>query len=242
LKRPIRATNSQQDIGRAMAVAREMGPFFFAVFTTGYDFGQRATAVGIWRLADIDLDQGIAWPTHQKGGRLSEPLPILDGCAEAWPAWLRVRQQYVTRPEMQDMLFPTRGRGWCYGCTGKGQVSKRRRGKDGSAAPGRPRKVACGLCGGTGRFWGMNRWEVYTTISTILKAARCRFTWPHTLRHSLAAHLLGAGIDPLAVQERLGHRSLASTLRYGSVTPQARAKIQGALSGVYASLQRRPTI
>jgi type 1 fimbriae regulatory protein FimB len=41
---------------------------------------------------------------------------------------------------------------------------------------------------------------------------------PHTLKHSLASHLVGANVNLALVRQQLGHKSIGSTMRYVSTT------------------------
>jgi integrase len=63
-------------------------------------------------------------------------------------------------------------------------------------------------------------WSVSTDFRRRVKALELPRTWFHDLRHAHATQLLGAGVHPKAVSERLGHSSTAFTMdTYSAVIP-----------------------
>jgi integrase len=181
-----------------------------------YTNGARASEPGLARMRDVDLHAGTVQLTHLKGGLAAEPLFMSKRCLAALEAWLAVKPK-------GDYVFPSAKPRPCYPCRGEGRILAKRQKKE-------PVLVPCPHCHATGVRQGMTRHEVARVIVRVFTLAGipAELRFPHILRHSAVTRMLNKGTEPTAIQERVGHKSLATTLGYMHTTEAARAKVNEA--------------
>lgn len=223
------------EVRAAIETAKATGPLEAALFAWMYEFGARAAEPGLQRLDDIDLRTKRARVIHLKSssavvrGRVQgqEWDAMLPLCCELLPLWLKARPGRILEAGQKPYLFPSRFPGNCFACKGSGNRPAMRERLWTT--------VHCHHCGGTGKRWGLSRHEVYHIVTDLLKRAGVApgHRHPHTLRHSIITHLLEGDVAAGVIQERVGHRFLATTLQYARATKTARLKLEGALSGLY---------
>lgn len=78
-----------------------------------------------------------------------------------------------------------------------------------------------------------------TFVPALAEAKISDFTW-HDLRHTYASRLVMSGVDLRTVQELLGHKTQAMTVRYAHLSPQHQHRAVEALDG-FAARERTGT-
>jgi len=227
------AVYTVQEIQQVLRTARTIGTLAFTLTAWCYEFGARTAEPGQQLLRDVDLPNNRARPTHLKGGASKAWQFLMPNCQAALPLWLAERETHISQPTQALYLFPARKPGKCLTCEGTGQRAKQMR--DGERRFKGPR-VPCHHCAATGKRWGMDRREVYAIVAPVLRAAGMQKgrQHPHVLRHSVITHMLDAGVAPKVIQERVGHRSLQTTLDYVKATDAGRAEVMGKMNALFA--------
>jgi integrase len=223
------------EVKAAFQVAKTIGPLEGALFAWMYEFGSRAAEPGLQKVSDVDLHSMRARVVHLKSSRSVvrgeargvEWDALLPFCREVLPGWLAARPRFVRATGQKPYLFPSTSPGACPTCKGSGKRPAMRE-RVWTTAP-------CHHCGGTGKRWGVSRFEVYRIITDVLTRTGVPegHRHPHTLRHSIITHLLEGEVAAGVIQERVGHRFLQTTLGYARATKSARAKLESALGELY---------
>ena len=85
----------------------------------------------------------------------------------------------------------------------------------------------------TDKPWVMDRGGIQKTIKIVAKdCGISKNVHVHTLRHSIATHLLEHGLSLRAIQALLGHASPKTTARYTRMTPEAKHNSALTLNGI----------
>lgn len=214
------AVLERDEVQRLRRAAEQAGYMEHALFEWIYTNGTRASEPGVARTGDVDLRGKRVQLVHLKGGQDPDWIPLASTCAAALRAWFENRNIREEKPEQRDFIFPSENPGRCYPCKGKGEIKKVSRKTKVSAI------LPCQHCDGCGTRWGLTRHEVRHLLDDLFEKAKIpeakRF--PHILRHSAVTHMMEK-MTPAAVQERVGHAHLTTTLGYAKATKAARDTI-----------------
>ena len=77
----------------------------------------------------------------------------------------------------------------------------------------------------TGRQGGLKRHRIQQLFNRYVRQAGLEAHSVHSLRHSIATHMLDAGFELEVVREHLGHVNIQSTLIYAQITDKRLAKV-----------------
>lgn len=197
----------------------------YLAFVIGYHTGMRAGEVLGLSWEDIDFDNRTLHVRHQqqrleKGIFITEPkyessrIVSMDGALIAELLNEKRRQQHLTA--LLDEQYPR----YTYDASGKLSIG----------GEGTPFDPVCRRQGGLVLRYA----SILYCVSLVHKNLELPNFDFHTLRHTHATMLVSAGISPLLVQERLGHKNIQVTLGlYASLTDVARAKETAAINELF---------
>lgn len=229
--RKTQAVLDEDDLKRIRAAAKEHSLLAHSLIEWLYTNAQRASEPGLARVQDVDLHNGTVMLAHLKGGLEPKPMPMAEKLRAALKKWLVSEDRkvwLVGNSPASAYVFPSPSPRACYPCRGTKRLTlkSRRRGVEAKIMP-------CPHCHATGTRFGMTRHEVDRVVVAVMQKAGIpeEFHYPHILRHSAVTHMLNGEIAAPAIQERVGHKSLATTFGYMHTTKKARAQVTKVFDG-----------
>lgn len=196
----------------------------YLAFVIGYHTGMRVGEVLGLSWEDIDFDSRTLHVRHQQQ-HFEHALFITEpkfesvrkiSMDDALISELVAEKQYQQRAALLDEQYPQ----YTYDASGKLSIG----------GEGTPFDPVCRQPSGAILRYA----SILYCVSLVHKNLELPSFDFHTLRHTHATMLVSAGISPLLVQERLGHKNIQVTLGlYASLTDVARAKETAAINELF---------